>query len=283
LAVSLAAGPRLALAQGAQAVRPPLMLAGVYRTAYPLDEAWVSEKYDGVRAYWDGHALWTRGGQRIAAPGWFTAGWPATPMDGELWAGRGQFEAALSTVRQQVPQDAAWRAVRYMVFDMPAHGGVFSARRLALQATVQALGQPWVQAVEHKPVASATSLQALLKRTVAEGGEGLVLQQASGLYLPGRSTTLVKLKPFEDAEGQVLSHVPGQGRLQGRMGAVWLEMPAPDGGKPLRFKLGSGFTDAQRQDPPAVGSWVSFRFRGYTEQGVPRFASYLRPAQAPDS
>lgn len=291
LAATLTLGPRAVWAQSAAvsptpaapSTRPPLMLAGVYRTAYSLADAWMSEKYDGVRAYWDGQRLWTRGGQWIAAPAWFTAGWPATPLDGELWAGRGRFEAAVSTVRQQQPDDAAWRTLRYMVFDMPAHGGAFSARQMALHAAVAQLGHPWVQAVAQQPVASAHSVQALLTRTVADGGEGLMLQQAGGRYLPGRSAELVKLKPFDDAEGHVVAHVPGQGRLQGRMGALWLEMPAADGGKPVRFKLGTGFTDAQRQHPPAVGSWVSFRFRGYTGQGVPRFASYLRAAQAPES
>ena len=92
----------------ATAAAPSLMLANVYRANIPLADYWVSEKYDGVRGYWDGSQLWTRGGERINAPAWFTAGWPPVPMDGELWAGRGQFSTAVSTVRQQTPVDAAW-------------------------------------------------------------------------------------------------------------------------------------------------------------------------------
>jgi DNA ligase-1 len=99
---------------------PPLMLAEVYRRGMPLDDHWVSEKYDGVRGYWDGKQLWTRGGERIIAPPWFTASLPAVPMDGELWAGRGRFAQAVSTVRSQTPNDAAWHELHFMVFDLPA-------------------------------------------------------------------------------------------------------------------------------------------------------------------
>jgi DNA ligase-1 len=187
----------------------------------------------------------------------------------------------VSTVRQQTPDEAAWRGLRFMVFDLPSHGGRFEERYAALQTAVSALGQVWVQAVEQAPAPDAASLRALLDRTVAAGGEGLVLHRASALYVPGRSAELVKFKPFQDAEARVLAHVPGQGRLQGSTGALWVEWPGGEGGQPQRFKLGSGFSDANRGDPPAVGSWVTFRYRGLTAQGVPRFATYLRPAGEP--
>nr|WP_315463231.1 DNA ligase [uncultured Rhodoferax sp.] len=268
-------------ADGAQ--RPLLMLAGEYREGFRLADVMVSEKFDGVRGYWDGRRLITRGGNPIAAPAWFTAGWPAHPLDGELWAGRGRFADAVSTVRQQVPDDAAWRGLRFMVFDLPSHGGRFEERYAALQIAVSALGQPWVQAVAQPPAPDVAGLRSLLDRTVAGGGEGLVLHRASALYVPGRSAELVKFKPFQDAEARVLGHVPGQGRLQGSTGALWVEWPGAEGGQPQRFKLGSGFSDADRRNPPAVGSWVTFRFRGLTAQGVPRFASYLRLAGEPGS
>ena len=84
---------------------PALLLANVYRPGMPLADYWVSEKYDGVRGYWDGHTLRTRGGETVAARAWFTAGWPATPMDGELWAGRGRFAHAQSTTRSAAPDN----------------------------------------------------------------------------------------------------------------------------------------------------------------------------------
>lgn len=266
-------------ADGSQ--RPPLMLAGEYHSRFALVDTLVSEKYDGVRGYWDGQRLLTRGGNPIVAPAWFTAGWPAHALDGELWVGRGRFAEAVSTVRQQTPDGAAWRDLRYMVFDLPAHGGRFGERYSALQRAVSALGSPWVQAVEQHPAPDAAGLRVLLERTVAAGGEGLVLHHAGATYLPGRSADLVKFKPFQDAEARVLSHEPGQGRLLGSTGALWVEWPDADGRSPKRFKLGSGLSDADRRAPPAVGTWVTFRYRGVTAQGVPRFASYLRPAAEP--
>ena len=163
---------------------PALLLANVYRPGMPLADYWVSEKYDGVRGYWDGHTLRTRGGETVAAPAWFTAGWPATPMDGELWAGRGRFAHAQSTTRQQQPDDAAWRQMRFMVFDLPAHGGVFDERLAALKTLVASIQHDWVQAVPQQRVATDAALQALLQRTVRAGGEGLMLHRGASLYRP---------------------------------------------------------------------------------------------------
>ena len=250
---------------------PAPLLANLYRPGMRLADYWVSEKYDGVRGYWDGHTLRTRGGETVAAPAWFTGGWPDTPMDGELWAGRGRFSHAQSTVRQQQPDDAAWREMRFMVFDLPAHGGTFDQRLPALNKLVESLDQPWVQAVPQQRVASDAALQKLLLRTVRAGGEGLMLHRGASMYRAGRSDDLIKVKTHEDAEAKVVAHLPGQGRHAGRLGALVVEMPSGQ-----RFRLGAGLTDAERDHPPPVGSWVTYRFRGTHDSGVPRFASFVR-------
>jgi DNA ligase-1 len=253
------------------AAPPALILANVYRTGLSLADYWVSEKYDGVRGYWDGKQLLTRGGEVVAAPAWFTAGWPALPMDGELWAGHGAFSQAVSTVRQQTPVDAAWRKLRFMVFDLPAQGGAFDERLPALQTLLAQLNLPWVLPVAHSKVASHAALVALMQKTVRDGGEGLMLHRGASLYKGARNDDLVKFKPFDDADARVVAHVPGRGKFEGAMGALLVEMPNGQ-----RFKLGTGFSDAERRDPPAVGTWVTYRFRDVNPSGVPRFASYLR-------
>lgn len=250
---------------------PALLLAQVYRPGMPLGDYWVSEKYDGVRGFWDGRTLRTRGGETVAAPAWFTAGWPDVPMDGELWAGRGRFSHAQSTVRQLQPDDAAWRQMRFMVFDLPTHGGTFDQRLPALNILVARIDQPWVQAVPQRRVANDAALQALLRSTVRAGGEGLMLHRGASLYRAGRSDDLVKVKTHEDTEARVVAHLPGKGRHAGRMGALLVEMPTGQ-----RFRLGAGFSDADREHPPPVGSWVTYRFRGTHEGGLPRFASFVR-------
>lgn len=271
LLCSMMAGMTASMQVYAETPRAPVMLANSYHPGIDLSAYWVSEKYDGVRGYWDGKQLWTRGGEAVHPPAWFVAGWPAVPMDGELWAGRGRFSEAVSTVRTRQPDDAAWRNLRFMVFDLPAHGGTFDQRLPALRATVAALNLPWVQAVPQEKVSGHRVLKQRLQAIVKAGGEGLMLHRGASLYRAERNDDLLKIKLHDDAEAKVVAHLPGKGKHAGRLGALLVETP-----QGLRFRLGTGFTDAQREAPPAVGSWVTYRYRGLNDSGIPRFASFVR-------
>lgn len=260
------------LTLSAQGASPPaVMLANVYHGKVDLSQYWVSEKYDGVRGYWNGHALISRGGHRFNAPAWFTAGWPDTPMDGELWAGRGRFEQAEGTVRAQTPDDDAWRQIHYKVFDLPASPGPFDQRLKALRQLQAHPPNRYLRVVDQFHVADRAALKAKLDQIVAAGGEGLVLHRGDAPYRAGRTGDLIKFKPYDDAEAKVVARLPGQGRNAGRMGSLLVERP--DG---RRFRLGSGFSDHQREHPPAIGSWVTYRYNGLTASGLPRFARFLR-------
>lgn len=231
----------------------------------------VSEKYDGVRAVWDGQALYFRSGLAVVAPAWFVATLPAVPLDGELWLGRGRFEALSGLVRRAQPGDAAWRHVRYMVFDLPSAPGGFAERTRALQALAPPPGtQPW-QAVAQAELPDRAALRQRLTEVVSAGGEGLMLHRADAPWAAGRHSALLKLKPVHDADALVIGHLPGQGKHAGRLGALRLRTPAG-----AEFNLGTGFSDAVRMSPPPVGAVVSYRHRGHTDSGLPRFASYLR-------
>jgi DNA ligase-1 len=260
---------------------PALMLAKVYHPGIELADYWVSEKYDGLRGYWDGQQLFTRGGERVHAPAWFTAGWPTTPMDGELWAGRGQFAKAMSTVRQQVPDEDAWRGLRFMAFDLPAHGATFTERITALNAAVAQIHQPWVVAVVQTRATTHSALQTQMHRIVKAGGEGLVLHRGASLYTAARNDDLLKVKPHEDAEARVVGHQAGLGKYTGVLGALLVESVASGNAAAagVRFKIGTGLSDAQRRNPPPVGSVITYRYQGLTDAGVPRFASFVRVAQ----
>lgn len=265
-----------------QAAPPPPTLAQRYHPGVDVGAYWVSEKYDGVRALWTGSQLLSRQGLPIRAPAWFTAGWPAEPLDGELWAGRGQFAAAQAGVAAATPDDAQWRRLRYMVFDLPAAPGGFGARLPALQRQVAALGQSWVQAAPQWRVASHDELMAQLRAHDKAGAEGLMLRRDDAPYRGGRSADLLKLKSFEDAEGRVVGHVPGRGKYAGQTGALLVELE--DG---RRLRLGSGLPDALHRQPPPVGTLVSYRFNGTHASGLPRFARFWRvradePPAAPE-
>ena len=265
------------LAASAQTAAPPaLLLANVYAGQVDPTAYLVSEKYDGVRAIWDGSALRFRSGRPVPAPAWFIACLPKQPLDGELWLGRGRFDALSGLVRRDPPDDAAWREVRYMLFELPDAPGSFEERARAIVALVRGAGCPALQAVEQTRVGNRADLKRRLDRTVAQGGEGLMLHLASAPYATGRSDVLLKLKPYLDTEAKVVAHRPGKGKHAGRMGALELQTPAG-----LRFWLGTGFSDAQRSDPPPIGSLVTYRYRDLTTSGRPRFASFLRIADPP--
>ena len=257
--------------QANAAVQPALMHAKLWPAGRDPAPYLVSEKLDGVRAFWDGQSLRFRSGLPIAAPDWFTAGLPKTPLDGELWLGRGRFDELSGTVRKRQPVEAEWRQLRYMIFDLPGVTGSFAERTQRMEKLLGEVNQPWLQMVTQHPLPSPARLQALLTQTVQDGGEGLVLHQANALWSPGRSGALFKLKPLPDEEARVVAHLPGKGRHAGRMGALLLALP--DG---RQFALGTGFSDAQRADPPPVGAIVTYRYRDRTPRGLPRFASYWR-------
>ena len=256
----------------AATARPPALLLAVDAPA-DIDPAGylVSEKYDGVRAFWDGQRLITRAGNVIAAPGWFLRRLPPVPLDGELWAGRGRFEALSGAVRRHQPRDAEWLHITYMAFEMPGAGGSFSERAERMASLGQDIDWRGFQAVEQRRVGSRAELQRWLQEVVTAGGEGLMLHRADAAYVAGRSPVLQKLKRVHDADALVLAAVPGRGRHAGRMGA--LRVRTPDG---RQFLLGTGFSDAERDAPPAPGSVVTYRHRGFTDAGLPRFASFLR-------
>jgi DNA ligase-1 len=259
------------LGASSQGVVPALMRAREHHRGIDVAAHWVSEKLDGVRARWQGGRLYTRSGLLISPPEGFTHAWPAVELDGELWAGRGQFERASATVRKHAANPADWQALRFMVFDLPEHPGAFGERWQALQSwAATSTSSTWALVVQER-LRDETELQARLAQVVAEGGEGLMLHHGAGHYRSGPSPHLLKLKPQADAEALVLGHEPGQGAFTGMVGA--LRVQTPEG---LVFRLGSGLTLAERQTPPAIGSWVTYRYRGHHASGVPRFATFWR-------
>ena len=271
----VAGGSPPAAAQGP--VPPPLLLANVDAPHIDPRAYLVSEKYDGVRAHWDGRILRFRSGRAVPAPDWFIARLPADqPLDGELWLGRRQFDALSALVRSETPDDAAWRRVTYMVFELPDAPGTFEERARRITELVDRLAWPQLQAVPQRRVSDRAELRRWLDETVRAGGEGLMLHLASAPYATGRSDVLIKLKPMLDTEARVVGHRPGRGKYTGMLGA--LEVQTPEG---RRFLLGTGFSDAQRRDPPPIGSTVTYRYRDLTATGLPRFASFLRVRDPP--
>lgn len=248
--------------------KPALLLANVYHQGIDLEYYWVSEKLDGVRAYWDGRQLISRQGNVFNAPVWFVSGFPELPLDGELWMGRNQFALVSGAVRKRIPDENQWRKIRFMIFDMPGHGGIFDQRLAAMKALPDT---PYFDVIDQFRVATHALLDQELDRIDAMGGEGLMLHRGSSYYYAGRGDDLLKLKRYQDAEAKVIAHLPGHGKYSGMMGALLLETP-----QGMQFKVGTGFTDVIRKSPPKLGSVVTYKYFGKTANGLPRFASFLR-------
>lgn len=244
----------------------------------------VSEKLDGIRAYWDGNQLLTKTGNIIHAPKWFYADFPSTPLDGELWIERGQFQALTRIVLDSEPNHSAWKNINYMVFDLPHNMAPFSQRYRQLQTLIQQQRdqdqQPLnhLRWVEHKSLDNLAILVQWLDIISSNNGEGLMLHHKSNNYTAGRTEHLLKLKNHQDSEAIIIGYEEGNGKYKGMMGAVWVKTATNN-----TFKIGSGFNDQQRQLPPPIGSTIQYRYNGYTDNGIPRFARFIRVRNNPDS
>ncbi len=249
---------------------PPLLLANVWNPSIDPTGWWMSEKYDGLRGYWDGRKLWSRQGNLIHAPDYFLAELPRdVALDGELWIGHGKFEETMSIVRSETPDDR-WKRVRFMVFDAPQVKGTFEERMQFLRAILPEENR-FVRVVRQERCRGMAQLLTERDRVVRLGGEGVMLRRPGSAYEAGRSPTLLKVKPYDDAEATVIAHIPGKGKFAGKLGSI--RVRTKDG---REFSIGSGFSDAERESPPPVGTVITYRFHGLTAKGLPRFPSFLR-------
>ncbi|GAA6007665.1 hypothetical protein JCM11491_003917 [Sporobolomyces phaffii] len=246
---------------------------------------WVSEKLDGVRAYWDGQTtLWSRTGKALSAPQDFLDKLPrGRSLDGELYIGRNRFDETSGIVRSL--RSPRWNEIKYMVFDAPCLSTApFEDRLASLRSLLPTLSLDQVEEgilsqqtkspvvlVEHKVCGGLDHLKEELVQVQSLGGEGLMLRQPGSVYVGKRSKTLLKVKTFYDAEAKVIGYEAGKGKYEGMTGSLICEM---QDGK-TRFSVGSGLTDERRQSPPAIGSIVTYRFFELTKQNIPRFPTFV--------
>ena len=253
--------------------KPAIQHASHYKATRVLDikHYWLSEKLDGMRGYWDGKQLLSRQGNLIHTPTWFTKDWPTTVMDGELWLGRNQFQQTLSCVRRKNIDESCWRKVRFMIFDLPRNPHAFTERINIMKQITKQTNSTYLTMVKQFKLESFEQLESKLNDIIANKGEGLMLHLGSAYYHVGRTANILKLKKHQDAEAKVIAYLPGKGKYQGLLGA--LQVRATDG---IVFKIGSGFSDLERANPPAIGTIITYKYNGKTQAGVPRFARYWR-------
>ena len=266
--LALLLGCCLLLALPARATE--LMLPQVYAEQVEVTGWLMSEKLDGVRGYWDGQQLLSKNGNRLFPPAEFTRDLPPFPLEGELWGGRGRFEQTLAIVKRQ-QSHAGWRQIKFAIFDVPQAPGGFTARMEQARVWFAAHRSDSAFVIRQISVKDQAHLQQELQRIEALGGEGLIVRKPEALYAAGRSAEILKVKNFQDAEATVVAHLPGKGRNAGRLGSLLVQLE-----EGTQFKLGSGFSDAERDSPPPLGALVTFKFYGKYQSGLPKFPSFLR-------
>ncbi len=247
-----------------------VMLAKPHKDSGNYVGWWMSEKLDGMRAFWTGSGLFSRNGKPIAAPKWFIAQLPNMALDGELMVGRGRFNDTISIVRKQTPVDAEWRRITFHVFDAPMQPGTCEQRWADMHAAVQ--GIPFIQPVEQVHCASPRHLNEMRDKIAQLGGEGVMLRAPKSAYETRRSDKLLKVKSFQDTEAKIVGYLPGEGKHAGRLGAYVAQLLK---GSKAKFGVGTGLTDEDRENPLPKGTIITVKFFELTPDGVPRFPSFV--------
>ena len=253
-----------------QARATQLMLPQTYSEQVDVSGWLMSEKLDGVRGYWDGQQMLSKNGNRFYPPAAFITDLPPFPLEGELWGGRGRFEQTVGIVKKQQPHDG-WLQIKFAIFDVPQAPGGFTVRMAKADKWFAGHPSDYAFIIQQTPVRDQVALLKELQQIDKLGGEGLIVRQPDALYATGRSSEILKVKNYADAEATVVEHLPGKGRNAGRLGSL---LVALDDG--TQFKIGSGFSDAERQSPPPVGTVISYKYYGTYQSGLPKFPSFLR-------
>ena len=254
---------------------PDLFLLHTYKKSQDVTGWVMSEKLDGVRAYWDGQQLISRGGNVFNAPQSFLQNFPPFALDGELWTKRNDFENIVSIVRQQHP-DERWSQIHYHVFEVPDQKGGLYERLSVLQTYLEFAADfvsnklISIEIVQQFRIKNTAHLNDFLQQVVSQGGEGVVLRNPVEEFQTGRLNSALKLKVHqdEDCKVQVIKLAAGN------TGNGWFIEVSIKSQKVIN--IGSGLSDQQRKYPPRIGSIITFKYYGLTGKGLPRFPVFLR-------
>ena len=257
----------------AQGWAAELMLPQTYSDQDDVSGWLMSEKLDGIRGYWDGKQMLSKNGNIFYPPEEFISNLPPFPLEGELWGGRGSFEQTVGIVKKQQPH-AGWLQIKFAIFDVPQAQGRFTERMTQADNWFAAHPSAYAFIIPQTSVRDQEHMQQELQRIEELGGEGLIVRKPDALYAAGRSAEILKVKNYSDAEATVVAHLPGKGRNGGRLGSLLVKLK--DG---TQFKIGGGFSDAERESPPPVNTVITFKYYGTYQSGIPKFPSFMRTRQ----
>ncbi len=246
------------------AQKPQLLLLNKYSDDINTTNWYMSEKLDGVRAYWDGEKLISRSGKVFTAPTFFTKEFPKYELDGELWSKRESFSEVVSIANRKKPHNG-WKNLIYNIFEVPNKDGNLTSRLSDIKTS------RYLKVIKQIQVKNKQQLDEFLKDVEKKGGEGVVIRDGSMPYYTGRGNSALKVKSYIDDECEVVGYNKGQGKYEGMIGSLSCRM------KNMQvIKIGSGLDEHQRAVPPKLGAIVTFKYYGLTSKGNPRFPIFLR-------
>jgi len=251
------------------AEKPNLLLLKSYKDDMNVTNWLMSEKLDGVRAYWDGEKLVSRSGKEFAVPKWFMKDFPPFEIDGELWTKRGDFENIISIVNRQTPHQG-WKKISYQIFEVPHQKGGLMMRLKVLEQWLEKSPNSFIKIIPQSICKSSEHLKKVLNELELKGAEGLVVRNPNALYINKRTSEALKVKSFQDDECIVTGYTKGHGKFEGLIGALICEW------KDKTLKIGSGLSIEKRKSPPLLGSEITFKYNGVTKYGNPKFPVFLR-------
>ncbi|MDG6881878.1 DNA ligase [Phocoenobacter uteri] len=233
---------------------------------------WVmSEKLDGIRGFWNGKTLLSRQAYPLSAPNYFTKNFPPFEIDGELFSGRDQFSQISSIIRGS--NSEKWQKLKLYVFDVPNAKGDLFSRLQKLENYLNEHPTPYIKIIKQIPIKNKAHLTSFFQEIQSLKGEGVVIRNPKSPYIKGRSAQILKFKAVYDDECTVISHHIGKGKYKDKMGSLSCQNEYGT------FKIGSGFSDKERENPPQIGTLITYKYRGFTSKGKPRFATYWRIRQ----
>lgn len=252
------------------AAKPDLFLLKKYDETKNIIGWVVSEKLDGVRGFWDGKRLLTRSGNELYPPKWFLENYPPFAIDGELWTKRADFENIVSIVRSK-NSNIRWQDITHNIFEVPNQSGGVLQRLDILSKYLQQNPSKFIKIIEQLPIKSKKQIKLLLDKVVSNNGEGLVVRNPNTPYQVGRLSNALKLKKYIDDECMVIEILKGKGKFFNKMGSIKCRLKNND-----IVKIGSGFTDLEREYFVKIGTKITFKYYGRTKKGKYKYPVFLR-------
>jgi DNA ligase-1 len=244
--------------------KPDILLLGNYSEDLNVSGWYMSEKLDGVRAFWDGEKLISRGGNTFNAPKFFIKDFPKHKLDGELWNKRDNFSNIVSIVKKSSPHNG-WKNLTYNVFEVPNTDGNLTTRLSKVKTT------KYLKLIPQIKIKNQKHLKEYQKSLEDKGAEGVVVRDGTLSYYTGRAKDALKVKSYEDDECVVVGYKNGKGKYKDKVGAFLCQMK-----NEKVIKIGSGLSDNLRENPPKLGSEITFKYYGLTSKGNPRFPVFMR-------